>query len=166
MTPIGRSNTPELTYGINATLNWKGVDFSMLWQGASRYGITMEGEQRTFPYNTSTIFEYNLDYWTPENTGAKYPRIVAGGGASNNRLASSFWLHDATYIRLKNVQIGYTLPTGVIRNSKLSGCRIYVSAVNLLTLSNVPYYDPESPSGSQWYFPQQKTVSIGFNLNL
>ena len=167
--PIGKGNTPEITYGLNIGAKLKGFDMNMLWQGATNYGIVTTGG-RTYPYNPTTLFRYQLDYWSTENTDAKYPRIVWGGGASNNKYDSSYWLIDAYYIRLKNIQLGYSLPSRFYKSIGISSCRFYLSAVNLLTITNVLHFDPETPSisasSSYGSFPQQKTISIGVNLSL
>jgi len=165
--PIGKGNTPELTYGLNFNGKWKSFDLAMLWQGASNYGFVSPGEQRPYPYNPSTIFRYQLDYWTPQNTDAKYPRIGLSG-FTNNKYPSTYWLIDAYYVRLKNIQIGYSLPPRLFKSIGLTSCRVYLSAVNLLTISNVDNFDPETISSSSDYvfFPQQKTISFGVNISL
>ena len=167
--PIGKGNTPEITYGLNIGGKWKGFDINMLWQGATNYGI-VTAAARTYSYNPSTLFRFQLDYWSSDNTDAKYPRIVQGGGATNNKYNSSYWLIDAYYVRLKNIQLGYSLPSRLYKSIGVSSCRFYLSAVNLLTITNVPHFDPEttsiSTSSTYSFFPQQKTISIGVNLSL
>ena len=165
--PIGKSNTPELTYGLNIGAKWKGFDLNMLWQGAADYGVVLP-TQKPYPYNPSTMFSFMLDYWSPDNINAKYPRIGVSG-FTNNQYPSTFWLIAAYYVRLKDIQLGYTLPPQLLSKIGVSRCRFYISAVNLLTVSNVTHFDPEtvsSASASNYsFFPQQKTISIGANIS-
>ncbi len=165
--PIGKGNTPELNYGLNLNGKLKGFDLGMLFQGATNYGFVSPGEQRPYPYNPSTIFSYQMDYWTPQNPDAKYPRIGLSG-FTNNKYPSTYWLVNAYYVRLKNIQIGYSIPPQLFKRVGLTSCRVFLSAVNLLTITNVAHFDPETPSSSADYsfFPQQKTISIGINMSL
>ncbi|MCX6221527.1 MAG: TonB-dependent receptor [Bacteroidia bacterium] len=162
---IGRGNTPELNYGLNINGNFKGFDLSMLWYGASNYSTLMPYMS---PYGPipSTIFKAQLDYWTPQNTGASLPRI-GNGGFTNDKFPSTFWLVNIYYVRLKNVQLGYSLPPRLFKNIGVSNCRVYLSAVNWLTITNFKDFDPETvSSGTYGFFPQQKTLGFGANITL
>ena len=101
--------------------------------------------------------------WTPENTNAKYPRLttIANG---NNAARSTWWVVNGQYLRLKNFNIGYNVPERVLRKTPFSRINIYLAGTNLLTLSHFKYVDPESPSVSNGYYPQQKTYSLGLNV--
>ncbi|HCN84240.1 MAG TPA: hypothetical protein DIT07_11565 [Sphingobacteriaceae bacterium] len=105
----------------------------------------------------------NLDYWTPENTNAKNPRIT-NSPTSNNTQTSSFWMHDASYLRLKSAQFSYTLPLRVIEKLKTQNVRIFLAAQNLFTWTNIRNYDPEIVNGGGLNYPQQKVVSVGLNV--
>ena len=113
-----------------------------------------------------------MDYWTPENTGAYYPKPYFGE-IRKNQIAQTRYLQDASYIRCKNLQFGYSLPQSVLRPSGLSNCRIYVSCDNLFTLTRLSsIYDPEvfGTYGNEWggsakTDPLQRTVSVGVNLS-
>ena len=105
---------------------------------------------------------YNED--TNPNPNAAYPRLTYNT-SFNQSTFSTFWLEDASYLRLKNIQLGYTLPAKITRKAKIEKCRIYASGDNLLTLTDFFYaYDPETPISSGGYYPQVKTFVIGLNL--
>ena len=110
--------------------------------------------------------EIHLDRWTPENTDASYPRLVYM--RTHNTRLSSQWIEDASYLRLKNIQLGYTFPTDWMEKVRVSKMRIFVSADNLFTKTNFFYgYDPEIPSGNTGnFYPQVKTYVVGINFNL
>jgi len=162
---IGKGDIPEITYGLNISGKWKEFDLSMLWQGATNYSVIEPG-MRPYQFTPSTMSAVQLDYWTPENTDARYPRIGISG-FNNNKYSSTFWLIDAYYVRLKNIQLGYSLPKLLYKRIGVSELRLYVSAVNLLTISNVKHSDPEVQSwtGDYIFFPQQKTISLGINIS-
>ena len=110
--------------------------------------------------------DVHLDRWTPDNTDASYPRLVYM--RTHNTRLSSKWLEDAAYLRLKNIQIGYTFPTAMMEKIRVSKLRIYFSADNLFTKTNFyKGYDPEIPAGNTGgYYPQVKTYVVGLNFNL
>lgn len=103
------------------------------------------------------------DHWTPNNLNARYPRLTYGSVA-NNLFTSTFWLQDASYLRLKNLQLGYNLPKALISKFNIENFRIFLSGFNLLTFDNVSPFDPEA-QGSAWYYPQQKSLSAGLSVN-
>lgn len=160
---IGKGTTPEIIFGITAGIQYAGFDFSMLWQGGSNFNAYFSDEVQNPFFNGETPFAFQSDYWTPENTDAKYPRIYPGG-ATNNKYTSTFWLQDATYIRLKNLQLGYTLPKNLLTRLNIEAIRIYFSGYNLLTIDDVYPFDPETGTSRGWYYPQQKSYSVGVNL--
>jgi TonB-linked SusC/RagA family outer membrane protein len=159
---IGRGFTPEVMFGLSLTASYKGFDMSMLWQGATNFNTYFEKEAQVSFYNGENILASFENHWTPENLNAKYPRLTYGSVA-NNIHTSSFWLQDATYIRLKNLQLGYTLPKQWITKANIDNVRIFLSGYNLLTFDNVTPFDPEA-QGSAWYYPQQKSFSAGLTL--
>lgn len=172
-TVIGRSSTPELNFGLNFTSSWKNFDFSFLIQGAAICdnalmgwydGIGWDDTQftRTF-YNNGNSPKYLIEgAWSPSNPNGKYPRLDNTWRAENN-WASTLWIVDGSYARLKNVQIGYTLPKSVTKKLKFEP-RIYLAGTNLFTVSAFKYLDPEAPNVSNGYYPQQKTYSIGASV--
>jgi TonB-linked SusC/RagA family outer membrane protein len=162
---IGKGYTPDIMFSFNLTLEYKGFDFNALFQGAS--GFNAFAHQRPFE-NGTVPFTYQTDYWTPENTGARYPRLVVNE-AENNKKFSSYWLMDATYLRLKNITLGYTLPKSISAKMKIRSCRIFVTCLNILTFDNVYPMDPESGvalTGNGGYtYPLQKNIQGGIDLN-
>jgi len=163
VTAIGKSETPESIYGLTLGGDFKGFDINMLWQGASGYNVMRNGESFSeFNYGGSAL-TYVKDNWTPDNPNASYPRLSLSD-YSYKQEPSSFWLHNASYLRLKSLEVGYTLPKELFRGTSISKLRIYASGTNLLTISNEKYFDPESRSGYPYYYPVTKLTSIGINL--
>lgn len=140
---------PRYTYGFNYMMNWKGLDFSMLWQGVGKRDMALRGEM-VEPFHGSyyfVMFEHQLDYWTPTNPDAQYPRLVNNSSPSysnNYNYASDRNIYNGAYLRLKNIQLGYTLPQRWIEKAGLSKFRMYVTGQNLLTFSKNSFIDPES----------------------
>jgi len=160
---IGRGTTPEIIYGLALGAEYKGFDLAMLWQGATHFNANFTGITQSPFFNGQVPLDVLSDYWTPENTDAKYPRMYPGG-ATNNKFESTFWLQDASYLRLKNLQIGYTFPRKLFTRLKIETLKTYVSAYNLITIDKVYPYDPETGTSRGWHYPQQKSVSVGINL--
>jgi TonB-linked SusC/RagA family outer membrane protein len=162
---IGQGFTPEIFYALNFDLHYKGFDFSMLWQGAANNNAYFGGLVSQPFSNGNVPFSYLTDYWTPSNPGAKYPRLYPGG-AFNNTYVSSFWLQNADYLRLKNIQFGYTFPAKIISKAGVTKLRVFVAAYNILTFDSVQPYDPETGSTNNGqFYPQQKSYNIGINLS-
>jgi hypothetical protein len=162
ITAIGKSDIPENVLGLNLGANYKGFDFSALFQGATGYTVEYQAGVMEFIYN-SQAWQHHLNRWTPDNHNASYPRLSLS--QYNYKMESStFWANDAGYVRLKNIELGYTFPNKLFPNSSISKLRIYLSATNLFTISKVKYFDPEAPSGFPLFYPQQKGVFGGVNL--
>ena len=142
---------PRYTFGFTYGLNWKGIDFSMFWQGVGKRDMMLRGEWIE-PYHANysyTIYKHQLDFWTPTNTEARWPRLAAPGSDSNrnnygNGNGSDLFLLDGKYLRLKNLTIGYTLPKEWTKHLGMQKARLYINGQNLLTFSNNSFIDPES----------------------
>ena len=142
---------PRYTFGFTYGLNWKGIDFSMFWQGVGKRDMMLRGELIE-PYHaiySYTIYKHQLDFWTPTNTVARWPRLAAPGSDSNrnnygNGNGSDLFLLDGKYLRLKNLTIGYTLPKEWTKHLGMQKARLYINGQNLLTFSNNSFIDPES----------------------
>lgn len=142
---------PRYTFGFTYGLNWKGIDFSMFWQGVGKRDMMLRGELIE-PYHANysyTIYKHQLDFWTPTNTEARWPRLAAPGSDSNrnnygNENGSDLFLLDGKYLRLKNLTIGYTLPKEWTKHLGMQKARLYINGQNLLTFSNNSFIDPES----------------------
>lgn len=170
---LGRSD-PRLPYGIKLNLKYKGLDFSAFGQGVMKHLVWSNGwTAHNFDRENSTLFTHQLDYWTPENPNARFPKVRFGSGAADNGVNdqfSSFWLEDASYFRLKNVELGFTLPQSVSERLGLNMARVYLSGENLLTVTDYLGFDPEIPSGTgsrlvEGRYPLAKVINLGINLN-
>lgn len=173
-TIIGKSNIPEMMFGLNLSAGWRGFDFSALFQGAAICDIALMGNYpgigwddtaytRPFYGNANAPRYLVQGAWTPENPNGKYPRLDTQY-RDNNNCASSLWIKDGSYVRLKNVQLGYTIPTKILAKANITALRFYVTGSNLFTISGLDYLDPETPDVNNGYYPQQRTFSFGLNL--
>lgn len=166
---IGNSR-PQFAFGWGGGINWKGLDLSMLWQGVAKRDVVLNG---TIFYGLlggygSAVWENTLDYWTPENTSAYWPRPYFTGEINKNRQVQTRYLQNGAYMRLKNLQIGYTIPQQWLSRLKMQQVRVFVSGENLITFSHLnDNFDPEVVSGS-WgagkIYPLMKTFSFGVNV--
>lgn len=163
-TIIGNPN-PNLLVNLNASLDYKNFDFSLLMQGVSGIDrLIMGNGSLPMPDNRSNSLEYWINRWTPSNPSANLPRV----GGLNNTTVSSFYIQDASYLRVKNIELGYSLPTSALKKLSLSKLRVYLSAQNLFTFTGLEYFDPERGTGrnSSRNPPLYKTITLGINLKL
>ncbi len=140
---------PHYTFGFTYNLEWKGFDFSMFWQGVGERTMFLRGEM-VEPFHAGyslTIYKHQLDFWTPTNTDARWPRLAAqGSNADKNNWGrpGDYFLLNAAYARLKNLVIGYTLPKKWTSAIGLGKVRLYVNAQDLFTFTHNDFIDPES----------------------
>lgn len=165
-TVIGKMN-PSWMGGINIDAGWKGFDLSMLWQGAFDYERYMEAEASQAFYNGAGALEWQIDRWTPQNPNGTYPRLYPNSTSSpdvNNN--NSFWCEDASYVRLKNLTIGYTVPLRLTEKIGVSKVRVFITGENLLTFSKLydKDIDPEAPQGRGAFYSNVKKLSLGLKL--
>ncbi|PLW89239.1 MAG: SusC/RagA family TonB-linked outer membrane protein, partial [Mucilaginibacter sp.] len=140
---------PRLTFGFNYSLSVKQFDLNLFLQGVGKRSMFVRGEQvEPFHVNYSQVmYEHQLDYWTPDNPNARFPRLAASGSQSNTnnfRRGSDMYLFDGKYLRVKNVQIGYTLPASMAKKVGMRKVRAYLTGQNILTFSPMKFIDPES----------------------
>lgn len=156
--------TPRYSYSFKGELAWKGIDFSFYIQGVGKAnGYLSEEARHCFINDYSVPKKSHLDRWTPENTGAAYPRMYYA--QTHNRRFSDFWIENAAYLRLKNVQLGYTFPQQWMNKLGVSKLRAYISADNLFTITKYfDGFDPEVQQSSGDTYPQVKTYVFGLNL--
>lgn len=154
---------PRLTFGVIFNAKYKDFDFGILFQGVGKADGLIR-DQGIMPFLMGgTVQEQHKDRWTPENPDATFPRFAFN--ETNNEQTSSFWMRDASYVRLKNIQFGYSLPKPLLNRLKMQQVRLYFSGQNLLTLDNFwDGYDVEAPVGNGGYYPQVKTYSIGLDV--
>ncbi|MCE5180072.1 MAG: TonB-dependent receptor [Porphyromonadaceae bacterium] len=157
------SSIPRYTFSLNLNASYKGFDVSMFFQGVGKAnGFRHESGVWAF-YVGSTAVKRHLDRWTPDNTDASYPRLTFN--YPNNEQISDYWMLDAAYLRMKNLQLGYSLPSSLLEKSFIEHCRIYFSAQNLFTIDNfLDGFDVEAPNGSSGFYPMVKTFTFGINL--
>lgn len=163
---IGKQD-PTWSYGFNLNLGYKGFDLGAIFQGAADFESYAEAELAQPFFNQSALQSRWLDSWSPENTDAAMPRLYQTDGPSNASI-NSFWLLDRTYFRLKNLQLGYTLPAAITENTFLRSVRIYANAQNLFTITDFPYFDPERPANADRGgdgFPNLRIISGGINIS-
>lgn len=155
---------PRYTYSFRGFAKWKNFDFSFYIQGVGKVNGYLRDEARhSFLNDYSIPKKAHLDRWTPNNTDASYPRMYYQ--ADHNIVFSDYWMEDASYLRLKNIQLGYSLPKHFTEKIKLSKAKIYFSADNVFTLTNYfGGFDPEVRETSGDVYPQLKTFSLGVQL--
>lgn len=140
---------PRYTFGLTYDISYKQFDLNLFFQGVGKRSMFLRGELiEPFHFNYSQVmYQHQLDYWTPQNPNAEFPRLAANGSQSNTnnfRRGSDLYLYNAAYVRLKNVQFGYTLPGNIAQKIGMKKARAYFSGQNLLTLSGIKFVDPES----------------------
>ncbi len=178
------NNTPRYVYGLNGGMKWKGFDISVLFQGIGKRDIDLVQGRGPFrgpaagPMHNN-VLEGHLDYWRDETSplgenrdDPYFPRPYAqyfGQNGKNYTFSTDHFLQSGAFLRLKNIRIGYTLPSSLTEKIFVTSARFYVSGENLLTFTKMMFYDPEA-FGGRWYgvgdaYPLSKTLSIGLNIN-
>lgn len=162
------SRNPKFTYGLSLNIGYKGFDLGMIFTGAAGACILLDdvalGSFVGDSSNPSTIW---FDAWTPENKDTDIPRIVYGSESpcSYQNMKSDFWLNNTSYIRLKNIQLGYTFSNKNIKKIGIKGLRIYCAVENVFTIDNMMVnVDPEIIDESGVTYPLLRTSSFGINL--
>ena len=175
---IGATDTPSLIYGLGASVSWRGFDFNLHFQGAGKY---------TFLINSGAVNAFRDGRWgnilqgitdnrwissdisgtkETENPNAPYPRLSYGYNL-NNQQSSSFWLRNGRFLRLKNLDIGYTLPKPMVNTIHLESVRIYISGQNLITWSPFKLWDPELDSSMRGQiYPITRSFTAGIQISL
>lgn len=159
---IGK-NFPSWNLGFEGGFSYKNFDFSFLLQGAFDVDAYYENEAAYAFFNGGKVLERHLDRWTRDNYNASYPRLTRSD--QKNFVTSSFWVEDVSYIRVKNITLGYTLPTKLTDKVKIENLKIFFSGENLFTFGGVEGLDPESPSITRGnFFPNVKKLSLGVKV--
>lgn len=155
---LGHPTVPEIIYGFGASAKYKNLDFSVFFQGTANVSLMMSGFH---PFASNTTAKRGVldfiaeDYWSEDNPDAAYPRLSVQGN-KNTEQNSSYWLRDASFLKLKNAEIGYTF----------KNMRFYISGNNLLTFSKFKLWDPEMGGGSGMKYPTQRTFNVGFQMTI
>lgn len=157
------SNIPEITFGLNFSANWKNFDLSMVFSGQTRVSQYVLPESGTVGNFYSSWAD---NRWSPSNPNGTYPRVDTRASSSINGGLNfnNFWINDASFVRLKTLEIGYALSSSILSQIKIKDIRVFVSGFNLLTLTHVKDYDPEGNNQSGQFYPQQKIFNIGVNV--
>ena len=160
---ISGKNFPSWTAGLNIGVQYRDWDLSMLWQGAFDVDAYYTGEAAYSFFNSGKVLERHLDRWTPDHRAATYPRL-----SRNNQInysVSSFWLQDASYVRLKNITLGYTLPKAWSQKIGMQRLKLYISGENLFTITGLDGLDPESPSDTRGnFYSNVKKIAFGVKV--
>jgi len=169
---IGATRYPNLTYGFGLSANWKGFDASVLFQGAGKASFMIDG-YTVYPFSqgdwgnilTDVVESNRWILGENEDINATYPRLSYNGSANNYR-ASSYWLRESSYMRLKTVDAGYTFPKIFTNRMGIKTMRIYLMGTNLLTFSSFKLWDPEMNSTNGQQYPLAKTITVGLTIAL
>jgi len=175
---FGKSNRPELTFGLNVNMGWNGFDMNLQFTGGALFHVSMTGTYGN-GYDDNTIWtqtfkegansplflvEGAYSIYNPEGIWPRLTLATTGHGGDNG-LASSFWWKDGKYVRLKTAQLGYTLPKNITHRFGVEGLRFFVEGNNLFTIDGLPEgVDPESPGVNNGYYPQQRNLMGGITL--
>ncbi|MCH5329666.1 MAG: TonB-dependent receptor [Alistipes sp.] len=177
---LGYTTIPEITYGFGATASWRGLDVNVFFQGIAHVSFFESGASIRSPFSSNNMERSAIqrDVWdngwrtdrpAAENAKAVYPRLAYGNeaGSSNNNQPSSWWQRNGSFLRLKNVEIGYTLPKRwMSKTGFMKSLRIYASVSNAVTFSEFKLWDPEMGGGQGQGYPPNRVYSVGLNLNL
>lgn len=169
--PIGATTRPNLIYGFGLSVLWKDLDFNVHFQGAGKSSFFIDG-YTVYPFSQedwgNILTDVEGKYWSlgvNENPNAEYPRLSYGGNPNNYR-ASTYWLRDGSYMRLKTLEVGYTIPKKIVSKLHLQKIRLYFLGTNLLTFSNFKLWDPELGSSNGQAYPLSKSYTLGLTVNL
>ena len=162
--PNNQRNRPTTNYGLNISMSWKGIDLTALFQGSAgrkEYWINVFNNVNFGTTEFASSWEHWNNPWSLENRDGIWPRL----GGNNNRTETTFWLDDLTYLRLKNIQLGYTLPQSLMKLG-IDNIRIYGSAENLVTFTKFRGLDPEKVAHVSDAYPLVKSFSFGIIVGI
>jgi len=159
------NTSPRYNFGFNLGAQWKGFDLSAFFQGTGKRNMLIYSYS-IVPYVQTwrSAWVVNTDYWTPTNQNAPFPRLYTGG--TQNTVVSSHWVQNASYIRLKNLQLGYTLPKSLTDKVKLQAVRIFFTGQDLWEKNGMwyKYYDAENPNNASFNYPFFRSYAFGLNV--
>lgn len=166
---------PLFVYGIMGGINFKGFELNFLFQGATNTNQQLINNAGFAFFNGGRVTSEWLDRWTPDNPNAKYPKLSTNATASTNNYqipggpqygigGNSFYIYDASYLRLKNLEIAYTFKPSFLSKLSMSALRVFATGQNLLTFTKIPNVDPENTDAGGWYYPVQAVYNFGVNV--
>lgn len=161
---LGNDN-PRYTFGLQGGLSWKGFDVTLFFQGVGKRVFLLDNtEIEPFQKPWFGPQKHNLDYWTPQNTDAFWPRLYSKG--NHNFLPSDKWIQNAAYVRLKDAEIGYTLPLKLVSKFGASLLRFYLDAHDSWEATGaMDFIDPETPDNASFQYPFRRVYTVGVNLS-
>lgn len=164
--PIG-TQAPLISYGLNGSISYEGFDINVLFQGVQNSNLYINPTSpliQEFQNGNGIVQAIHLNSWTPQTaSSAIYPRLTIGGNP-NNTAASSFWMKNGNYLRLKNIEVGYSVPQKWMRNAKIRQIRIFVNAYNLVTWSHLSAWNLDPETGVNSYFSDPRVINAGISL--
>ena len=171
---VGNPRSPEIQFGLPISLQYKGFDFSILLQGALNTSVMLrDAATWDFPQfdqdKTGSVKPMHLNRWTPETAAtAKYPALHIGQNSNNKNPNNSLFLYDAKYLRMKNMEVGYTFSKNLMRKIGLANVRIYAQGQNLFTWDGLDRadVDPEIGDAGGYWYPVLKVYNFGIDITL
>jgi TonB-linked SusC/RagA family outer membrane protein len=163
------SRIPRYTYSANLFLEYKGFDLTLFFQGVGKWnGLQIQDAAWAF-FNAGSVRDIHLDRWSltrtaEENAKATYPRFFIS--QTNNTQTSSYWVDDASFVKLKTAVIGYSVPPTILKKTPFSLFKVYLSGQNVFSWDKVPGYDPEAPLGNPFNYPQVASFVAGVRVSL
>ena len=169
---LGNAKKPRGQFGININLGYKGFYFSALFQGSTAFDMYIDGNLGMQTGQSSVMpvaYDFQTDFWTPDNRDAKFPRLMSNTGLNqnNNYVTSNFWLLNGSYLRMKDFQFGYDFKYSVLKRiGWLTRAKVGISGQNLFTISKATKYglDPENSSTAGYGYPVERTLAFTLNL--
>jgi TonB-linked SusC/RagA family outer membrane protein len=166
---------PKVVYGIAGGVNYKGFELNFLFQGATGVNQQLTNNAGFAFFNGGRVTSEWLDRWTPDNPNAKYPRLSTNATATTNNYqipggpaygsgGNSFWIEDASYLRLKNVELSYSFKPSIMSKIGASQLRVFATGQNLVTFTKLHNVDPENTDGNGWYYPVMAVYNFGVNI--
>jgi hypothetical protein len=176
--PIGNARIPKIQYGFAGSAKWKGIDLNIFFRGSGKSDFFFGGTG-FYPFagerlgNVLSIVNDQKNRWTPasysgdpatENPNARFPRLTYGNNTNNNR-ASTFWMADASYLRLKTIELGYTLPKRITEKMSMSNLRLSLIGDNLYVWDKVKFWDPEQASTNGAVYPLTRSYTLVLQMS-
>lgn len=159
---------PRYEYSLNLNIGYGNFDLNIFGQGVGMRDNYLSG-QGAVPFASAdfaaSLLDHHKDYWRTDNQNATFPRLLPSGLGGNNYLLSDWWIRSAAFFRIKNINLGYTLPASVLSKMKISNLRVYVSGQNLLTFTSAwRGFDPEINNANAEFYPLMRTFTAGVNV--
>ncbi len=159
--PVGFTSTPEMNLGLDLGAGWRGFDIRLNFHGAFNRTVYLEGRPYQAFQNNGTVSSFALGRWTPETSDtATYPRLALTGNR-NNYQSSTFWTRNGNFLKLRNLQFGYTFRDSALKRARIEDIKLYLNVSNVFSLDCMDgWADPECLYG----YPAVRIMSLGFNV--